>query len=188
MPMETNDELVDYLVKTGRIESERVEQAFRSVDRGEFVETNPYVDKPAYLDDGATVSAPHMVAQMIELLEPEGKVLEMGSGSGYVLALLNELADEVVGVERIEKLVERSREKVSEARVILGDSVPDEEFDRVLYSFAAENVEPALRKSDVVVAPEQGEQRQVLKKYVNGETEAHGRVRFVGERSGIRTE
>ena len=184
--MNTNDELVDYLVEKGDIKTERIEEAFRKVDRADFVETAPYVDRPAYLEEGSTVSAPHIVAQMLEILRPEGKILEMGSGSGYVLALLNELAEEVVGVERIERLVEESQEKVPEAKMILGDSVPDENFDQILYSFATEDIEEALQNAGLVVAPIVEDGRQVLKKFENGEEQAFTRVRFVEERQGLR--
>lgn len=184
--MNTNDELVDYLIEKGDIETERIEEAFRKVDRAEFVDKNPYADRPAYLEEGSTVSAPHMVAQMLEILQPHGKILEMGSGSGYVLALLTELADEVVGVERIKSLVEESREKVPDARVIHGDSVPNEEFDKVLYSFATENVEEALNYSELVVAPVIEDGRQVLKKFENDREEVFAQVRFVEEQKGLR--
>lgn len=188
MPMKNNDQLVDYLVNNGHITSERVEKAFRNVDRANFVPENPYMDRPAYLEEGSTVSAPHIVAQMLELLEPTGRVLEMGSGSGYVLALLAELADEVVGVERIERLVKESRDKVPEATVVLGDSIPEGEFDCILYSFATEDIEDALEKAEIVVVPEQADGEQVLKKYVEGEPEAYGRVRFVEERTGVKND
>jgi protein-L-isoaspartate(D-aspartate) O-methyltransferase len=184
----SNEQLVDYLVKRDYIESEEIEEAFREVDRADFVEKNPYIDRPASKTEGSTVSAPSIVAMMLELLEPEGKVLEMGSGSGYVLALLEELAEEVVGVERIETLVKESREKVPEAEVILGDSLPDREFDRILFSFAAEEetVEKAVEKAEIVVAPVIKDDGQILKKFKEGESEKETRVRFVEEREGLR--
>lgn len=186
--MESNDKLVDYLVEKEYIQSERVEQAFRNVDRARFVtkEEYAYIDRPYPLEEGATVSAPHIVAQMLELLEPEGKVLEMGSGSGYVLALLTELADEVVGVERIENLVHESQGKVPEARVILADSMPEEQFNRVLYSFATKNIEEEAKKAQITVAPIIEENEQFLKKFKEGKVENIVRVRFVEERKGLK--
>jgi len=186
--METNDELIDHLIKRGDIQSKRIEEAFRKVDRAKFVDSRPYMDRPSYLEEGSTVSAPHIVAQMLEILEPEGKILEMGSGSGYVLALLSELSDEVVGVERIKSLVEKSREKVPEAQVIHGDSIPNEEFDKIIYSFATQDVREALNHPNIVVAPVVEDDSQILKKFENGEVKEVTRVRFVEERKGLRND
>lgn len=190
--MNSNDELVDYLVDRGHIETDRVEEAFRNVDRAEFVEESPYVDRPVPMEEGPTVSAPHIVAEMLELLEPEGQVLEMGSGSGYVLALLTELVDEVVGVERIESLVEKSRERVPEAKILLDDEPPEESFDRVLYSFAApeDKINRALERTDpeILVAPVQEGGRQVLRKIERNERSEEGYVRFVPRKEGIKSE
>lgn len=190
--METNDELVDYLHARGHIESDKVEEAFRKVDRADFVERSPYVDRPVKMSEGPTVSAPHIVAQMLELLEPEGRVLEMGSGSGYVLALLTHLCDEVVGVERIESLVNKSRERVPEAEVLLDYRPPKEDFDRVLYSFAAPEIKikEALERTDadILVAPVEEGSRQALKKYTREDESVEAYVRFVPWKEGVRTE
>lgn len=188
--MKSNEEMVNYLKETGRIKSRRIEEAFRKVDRARFVDRNPYVDRPARLVEDVTVSAPHIVAEMLELLQPKGSVLEMGSGSGYVQALLVHLCDEVVGVERIESLVESSRERVPEAEILAGDSAPEREFDRVLYSFAApeEEIEKALEvnRPEILVAPVERSGRQVLRKYEDGEFTEEGYVRFVPRKEGVK--
>lgn len=190
--MDSNRELVDYLVDRGYIESDRIEEAFRTVDRADFIEKSPYIDRPLKIEEGATISAPHIVAMMLELLEPEGRVLEMGSGSGYALALLDELADQVIGVERIESLVKKSRDRVPKAEIIHGYEAPDRKFDRVLYSFAApeENVKEKIEKTEasISVAPVMEDGRQVLKKYSDGEESSESFVRFVKRKEGIRSE
>ena len=43
------------------IKSDRVEQAMRSVDRGNYCPTNPYNDSPQRIEYQTTISAPHMV-------------------------------------------------------------------------------------------------------------------------------
>jgi len=61
----------------------------KSVPREEFVppKMRPYAyeDRPLSIGNGQTISAPHMVAMMVESLEfhNEHKVLEIGTGSGY---------------------------------------------------------------------------------------------------------
>ena len=186
--MDSNTEMVNYLEREGFIQSERVEKAFRNVDRADFINTDPYVDRPQRLAEDSTISAPHMVTVMVEALNPRGKVLEMGSGSGYMMAVLSELADEVVGVERIEELVEASKERVPEARVIHGFQVPDEVFDSIIYSFAAseEEVRNAQSKTgaEKVVAPIQMASGQKLYSFENGEKVELSDVRFVSRKEG----
>jgi protein-L-isoaspartate(D-aspartate) O-methyltransferase len=70
-----------------------------------------YEDRPLPIDSGQTISQPLIVAMMIEALELSGteKVLEIGTGSGYQAAILAELAQLVVTVERHAKLAEKAR-------------------------------------------------------------------------------
>lgn len=198
MAVEDNDELVDLLVDRGYIETGRVEAAFRAVDRKDFVPESQrgraYQDAPLPIAGGATISAPHMVAMNTELLEVEDgdSVIEIGSGSGYQLAILSELAKEAIGVELIEDLVEKSRERLSSrdnVEVLEGsgfqpveDRYGDTRFDRVLYSCAIDSLEDArehLAEDGIAVAPVQTAAGQVLKRLKEGEVEEHGRVRFV---------
>ena len=153
--MESNDELVDYLVERDYIKSDKVEEAFRKVDRVRFV--NPEYREQAYYDRAlpiageATISAPHMVAENTELLEIESdsRVLEIGSGSGYQVAILAELTDkEVVSVEVIEELVRKSKDRLREKENITihhgnGFGPVEGDFDRILYSWAIDSFEDA---------------------------------------------
>jgi len=43
------------------IKSDKVEKIMKSVDRGNYVSTNPYLDQPQSIGYGVTISAPHMV-------------------------------------------------------------------------------------------------------------------------------
>jgi protein-L-isoaspartate(D-aspartate) O-methyltransferase len=190
----SNAEMVDDLVLKGRISSARVEKAFRSVDRRLFVpegeQHRAYADRPVSIAEGATVSAPSMVAVATELLELEEdhRVLEMGSGSGYHLAILSELAREVVGVDFQEELVRLSRQRMEQfeaAEVVHGSSPSDADgcFDRAVYSFATPSLEPALEvleQAGVVVGPVEEEGSQRLKRWEKGATTDHGPVRYVG--------
>jgi protein-L-isoaspartate(D-aspartate) O-methyltransferase len=105
------------------ISDEKVRKAMLLVPRHEFVPENErkeaYIDAPLEIGCGQTISAPHMVAIMCELLElSEGhKVLEIGSGSGYNAAVIGELVGKsghVYTVERIETLVHFARENLKE--------------------------------------------------------------------------
>ncbi len=185
----TNDELVDRLVEDGRITSSRVEKAFKNVDRKGFVSdsSRAYVDRPLRIGENATISAPHMVAINTELLEvaEDSTVLEIGSGSGYQLAILSELTSEkVIGVEINRKLVEESRQRLeSRAEVVHGNGLEAVEggFDRILFSCGIDSLdcEERLEEDGIAVAPVKRRFGQVMQRLKNGETTEHGRVRFV---------
>ena len=65
-----------------------------------------------------TLSQPYVVARMTELLlaaGPLGKVLEIGTGSGYQTAVLAQLVDQVYSVERIKPLLQKARQRTAAA-------------------------------------------------------------------------
>ncbi len=94
------------------IEDPATLEAMRNVPRHNFVpdaqRTRAYADRPQPIGHGQTISQPYIVAYMTELLElePEDRVLEIGTGSGYQAAVLAEITDEVYTVEIIEELAE----------------------------------------------------------------------------------
>lgn len=100
---------------------DNVREAMLRVPRHKFVpeyeQKAAYIDRPLDIGHGQTISAPHMVAMMCELLElSEGhKVLEIGTGSGYNAAVMGELVGKsghVYTVERIESLANFARENL----------------------------------------------------------------------------
>jgi protein-L-isoaspartate(D-aspartate) O-methyltransferase len=96
------------------IRDESVLEAIRTVPRERFVEEALHMK--AYSDDALpigskqTISQPWIVARMSELLRPDrtGRVLEIGSGSGYHAAVLSSLFEQVYSVERIPELSRRA--------------------------------------------------------------------------------
>jgi protein-L-isoaspartate(D-aspartate) O-methyltransferase len=88
------------------IRDPRVLDAMRAVPRHEFIPENlrpdAYEDRPLPIGEGQTISQPYIVAAMLDhlLLRPTDRVLEVGTGSGYVTALLSLLCAEVFSVER----------------------------------------------------------------------------------------
>lgn len=92
---------------------------------------------------GQTLSEPWLVARMIEALAvlPHHRVLEIGTGSGYATAILAELAQEVISIERFQSLAIAADLRLqglglANAAVVFGDglSVPRDAgpFDRIL--------------------------------------------------------
>jgi protein-L-isoaspartate(D-aspartate) O-methyltransferase len=107
-------EMVETLRKYG-IDNQRVLDAFLEVERHRFFEGDTvvfaYSDCAYPIGFGQTISQPFTVAYMTSLLVeriPSGKVLEIGTGSGYQAAILDALGYEVYTVERISGLMERA--------------------------------------------------------------------------------
>jgi protein-L-isoaspartate(D-aspartate) O-methyltransferase len=105
-------EMVKQLERYG-IRNTRVLDAFLTVRRHLFVEENnrkfAYGDCALPIGYGQTISQPYTVACMTTLLVercPTGKVLEIGTGSGYQAAILHALGYRVYTIERIRALYE----------------------------------------------------------------------------------
>lgn len=107
--------MVDSQVRSRGIKDERVLQAMEKIPRHLFVDegllNQAYDDNPLPIGERQTISQPYIVALMTEALQLTGKekVLEIGTGSGYQAALLAELADRVLSIERIASLASKAR-------------------------------------------------------------------------------
>jgi protein-L-isoaspartate(D-aspartate) O-methyltransferase len=125
--------LVKMLRKYGYIASPAVEAAFLKVDRECFVlpeyKSRAYTDSPLPILCGQTISAPSMIAIMLEVADlTKGlTVLEIGCGSGYNGALLAELVGEenVTTIERIPEVAAWGKSNLESAgyhvNVVTGD-------------------------------------------------------------------
>lgn len=137
----------------------KVMAALAAVPRHEFVPAeeriSAYLDIPLPIGHGQTISQPYIVALMTDLLElePGGKVLEVGAGSGYQAAVLAQLAREVHTVEIVPALARACRERlarlgIANVTVHEGDGaagLPDEApFDAIIVTAAARRMPSAL--------------------------------------------
>ena len=104
------------------VKEPRIKEAFRGVRREDFVKDedkrSAYADTPHQIGFGQTTSQPTVIAQMLQLINPTtgGKYLEIGTGSGYVTALLGKIvgkSGKVIGLERIQLLAEQARENLA---------------------------------------------------------------------------
>jgi protein-L-isoaspartate(D-aspartate) O-methyltransferase len=151
--------MVDSQLRARGISDPGVLDAMLRVPRHEFVpepyRNQAYEDHPLPIGDGQTISQPYIVALMLESLQltPHDKVLEVGTGSGYVTALLAELAAQVFSIERHASLAESARNLLAalgytNASVFTGDGAlglaAGAPFDAILVSAAALRVPPAL--------------------------------------------
>ena len=150
----------------------RVLDAMSRVPRHEFVpETlrqEAYEDHPLPIGEGQTISQPYIVAAMLEhlALQATDRVLEVGTGSGYVTALLSLLCAEVYSVERhaqLAALAESTLHRLGyrSMKIRVGDGSqgwPEyAPFDAILVSAATPEMPPALfaqlREGGRLVAP-----------------------------------
>ena len=102
---------------------ERVLDAIGKVPRHEFVpdDQRPYAyeNRPLPIGYGQTISQPYIVAIMTDLLKPKktGRVLEVGTGSGYQAAILAELVDSVYTIEIVKELAEQAADRLKKKRL-----------------------------------------------------------------------
>jgi protein-L-isoaspartate(D-aspartate) O-methyltransferase len=141
------------------VADERVLDAIASVPRELFVGDaeyhRAYENVALPIDCGQTISQPIVVARMLELLvlEPQDRVLDVGTGSGYHAALLARLAGEVWTIERHPELSTRAHATLSELGLtnvtcVVGDGwegLPAQApFAGINVAAAAETPPPAL--------------------------------------------
>ncbi|RKF54982.1 Protein-L-isoaspartate O-methyltransferase [Golovinomyces cichoracearum] len=119
----SNLELISNMYQMGVITSTRVKNAMIKVDRAHYAPQRPYEDAPQPIGWGATISAPHMHASAAEnllpFLRPGARVLDIGSGSGYLTAVLVELIEDQ-DLSLIEEKMQEECLKLSEQSRVVG--------------------------------------------------------------------
>jgi len=202
---EARTSLVERLRRREYVERDRVADAIGAVPRHEFVpagsRSQAYADRPLSIGNDQTVSAPHMVALMTELLDPDpdDRILEVGTGCGYHAAVTAEVVPEggVYTVEydaelaaaaeaRLDRLGygDRVSVRVEDGRKGWPERAP---FDGAYATCAVPAVPDALgeqvRPGGRIVAPvgDVSQELVVLEKRADGtfERAEHGGVRFV---------
>lgn len=157
--MSQRDQMVRQQIETRGVSDEKVLAAMRRVARHLFVPAafrfEAYEDHPLAIGYGQTISQPYIVAHMTEaaLLDPEDKVLEIGTGSGYQAAVLAELVGEVYTIEILPTLAEEAAKRLKDLGytnifVRHGDGYkgwPEEApFDAIIVTAAPEAIPQAL--------------------------------------------
>jgi protein-L-isoaspartate(D-aspartate) O-methyltransferase len=110
--------MVDQQIEARGVKDPAVLEVMRRVPRHRFVPTDmasqAYEDHPLPIGYGQTISQPYIVALMTEALEvgPGDRVLEIGTGSGYQAAILEEIGAEVYSVEIIPELAQQAGERL----------------------------------------------------------------------------
>lgn len=150
----------------------KIIKAFAKIKREKFVPDNikylAYEDVALPLLEGATISQPYTIAFMLNLLQLEEnqKILEIGSGSGYVLALISSIIKKgkIYGIEIIKSLAEKSKKDLRKDKKIIiinqdgSKGLPEKSpFDRILISAATQEIPnhllEQLKNGGILVAP-----------------------------------
>lgn len=139
----------------------RVIQALREVPRHEFVQRSwqkhAYENRPLPIGHGQTISQPYIVAIMTDLVkpQPQQRVLEVGTGSGYQAAVLAKLVKQVYSIEIIRPLAEQATARLKQSgyanvTVKIGDGyygwAEFAPFDAIVVTAAASHIPPPLLK------------------------------------------
>lgn len=115
---EKRERMVNRQIRDRGISDAVVLNAMRTVKRHLFVpedqSANAYDDRALPIGNGQTISQPYIVAYMTRVIkpQPEFKVLEIGTGSGYQAAVLSEIVKEVYTIEIIPQLSDAANDRL----------------------------------------------------------------------------
>ncbi len=185
--------MVDEAVVGAGVQSERVIQALRDTPRHEFVTRNlwpqAYFDMSLPIGEEQTISSPFIVAYMTEAIDPQpqDKVLEIGTGSGYQAAVLSPLVKDVYTIEIVPELGRNAirtlrRMGYDNVHVKVGDGfqgwAEHAPFDKIIVTCSPEKVPQSLvdhlREGGRMVIPVGERYQQTLYLFTkkNGKLEA----------------
>jgi protein-L-isoaspartate(D-aspartate) O-methyltransferase len=156
---EKRAKMVTQQIESRGVKDETVLKAMRTVKRHLFVPENlssyAYDDRPLPIGYGQTISQPYIVAYMTEAVrpQPQFKVLEVGTGSGYQAAVLAGIIKEVYTIEIIPELGKPAAKRLKDlgynnVQVKTGDGYfgwkEQAPYDAILVTAASEYIPPPL--------------------------------------------
>ncbi|MBN2535413.1 MAG: protein-L-isoaspartate O-methyltransferase [Spirochaetales bacterium] len=185
------------LIRWDSIQDDRIKEAFLRTPRENFIRkrniNRAYEHAYMPIGYGATITDPWIVSLMTQTIapEPDHKVLEIGTGSGYQSALLSELSNFIYTIEIIEELAaetnnlyreyEQEYHHYKNIRRVTGDGYygwPEKEpFDRIIVTCSIDHIPPPLLKQlapegimVIPVGPPSGQKLLKVTKHVDGES------------------
>ena len=129
---QARDNMIEQQIRPWNVIDEDVLNVMKQIPREFFVPEEykelAFADIEVPLAEGQSMMEPKIEARMLQALaiKPGDKVLEVGTGSGYVTACLDWLSDEVTSIEIFESLSEQAREHLAafgivDAELLVGD-------------------------------------------------------------------
>ena len=196
------DDLIKTIKDYGFLTNEKVESAFRTIPRHEFVVPSEldraYYNEPLSIMNNQTISQPGVVSRMTEWLDVQDgqKILEIGTGSGWQTAILSYMVGNgtVYSIERHQELAEFARENleklgIDNVHVILGDGsmgYPEESpYDRIIITAACTEIPlpllEQLGENGLIIAPvgDSSQSLVLLKKTSEGIIEIKNQPNYV---------
>ncbi len=177
--------MVDEQIRRRHVTDARVLEAMLSVPRERFLPPDrrpqAYEDRALPIGHGQTISQPFIVAYMTEQLNVRrtGKVLEVGTGSGYQTAILSILCDRVFTIERLAPMHEMAVHNLEQLEIrnvvsVIGDGsngLPEHRpFDRILVTAAAPKIPQPLvdqlADGGILILPVGGKTEQTIVRVV----------------------
>jgi protein-L-isoaspartate(D-aspartate) O-methyltransferase len=153
------ERLISEVLIPGGVNNPKVLDAMRRTERHQFVapeyREQAYLDRALPIGASQTISSPYIVAVMTQELgaEPDHKVLEIGTGSGYQAAVLSPLVKEVYSIEIVPELGQQAKKvldflgyknvftKVGDGFLGWEEHAP---FDRIIVTCSPEDVPKPL--------------------------------------------
>jgi protein-L-isoaspartate(D-aspartate) O-methyltransferase len=151
--------MVEQQLRSRGISDERLLQVMGKLPRQEFLpqakQQEAYLDQPVAIGEQQTTSQPYMIAAMLQAAEVgvNDRVLEIGAGSGYQTAILAELGERVIAVERLEGLAASAQSTLrrlayQNVEMVVADGslgwAPAAPYNVIVVSAASPSVPPAL--------------------------------------------
>jgi protein-L-isoaspartate(D-aspartate) O-methyltransferase len=161
------EELINQLVKDGYLKTSLIVEAFKKIRREDFVtedlKDEADINAPLSIGYGQTISQPLTVAFMLELLQPQPgeKILDIGAGSGWQVAMLAYCVGKkgrIFAIEIIPELAEFGKKNIAKynfiengiVEVICGDGSRGLEkealFDKIIAAASATREPEELKK------------------------------------------
>lgn len=159
---QARENMIEQQIRPWDVLDQRVLDTIRDVPRDEFVPENwrnqAFADMSIPLTQGQTMMTPRVEARLLQALEiqPFESVLEVGTGSGYLTAVLAKLAKQVYSVEIQAELVEPAQQRlrdhgITNATIKAGDGSdgwPDQgPYDVIVLTGSAAAVPEAIKQN-----------------------------------------
>lgn len=173
--MNSKEDLAAYWEQSGIITDKRILKAFNEIKREDFIpeeyKLHAYGDYPVPIPGGATISQPTTVLMMTQALEikPGQKILEVGTGSGYQVAILSKLVGNkgrIISTEVVKEIEDYAKKNLKKAgiknvAVIFTDGsvgyAKEAPYDRIIATAACPAIpEPLvkqLKEGGILLAP-----------------------------------